>query len=182
MPTPASRPRRSVSFADLDKQSSINYEKYASPTGPRYIKPRVDLYNRPRMEPYSLEQEEDASVTGDPNLSRSKPIATPFPKFNPKDIKNFILEAEAWFKFNQVHEQGRVINHMGAQLEGNAREWWTSKLRIDRAQEGRLFHDWHYFTECLTEQFNPRNTRWRHTISCLLFTSLVLHQVLPHAT
>ncbi|SOV08802.1 uncharacterized protein UDID_17742 [Ustilago sp. UG-2017a] len=52
-----------------------------------------------------------------------------------------------------------MINHMGAQLEGNAREWWTSKLCIDRAREGRLFNDWHYFTERLTEQFNPRNAR-----------------------
>ncbi|KAJ1038321.1 hypothetical protein NDA10_007461 [Ustilago hordei] len=71
----------------------------------------------------------------------------------------FILEAEAWFKFNQVYEQTRMINHMGAQLEGTAREWWTSKLRIDRAREGRLFNDWHYFTERLSEQFNPCNAR-----------------------
>ncbi|SOV07855.1 uncharacterized protein UDID_19598 [Ustilago sp. UG-2017a] len=90
---------------------------------------------------------------------RSKPIATPFPKFNPRDVEIFILEAEAWFKFNQVYEQSRMINHMGAQLEGNAREWWTAKLRIDRAREGRLFNDWHYFTECLSEQFNPCNAR-----------------------
>ncbi|KAJ1602958.1 hypothetical protein NDA14_002296 [Ustilago hordei] len=92
-------------------------------------------------------------------LIRSKPIATPFPKFNPRDMEIFILEAEAWFKFNQVYEQTRMINHMGAQLEGTAREWWTSKLRIDRAREGRLFNDWHYFTERLSEQFNPRNAR-----------------------
>ncbi|SPC61973.1 related to pol protein [Ustilago sp. UG-2017b] len=97
-PTPAPRPRRSVSFADMDEQEDVNYEKYASPTGPRYVKSRV-------------------------------------------------------------YEQSRMINHMGAQLEGNAREWWTSKLRIDRAREGRLFNDWHYFTERLTEQFNPRNAR-----------------------
>ncbi|KAJ1036948.1 hypothetical protein NDA10_003897 [Ustilago hordei] len=92
-------------------------------------------------------------------LNRSKPIATPFPKFNPRDMEIFILEAEAWFKFNQVYEQSRMINHLGAQLEGTAREWWTSKLRIDRAREGRLFNDWHYFTERLSEQFNPRNAR-----------------------
>ncbi|KAJ1041136.1 hypothetical protein NDA10_004492 [Ustilago hordei] len=105
---------RQVSF-NLDEQEDINYEKYASPTGPRY--------------------------------------------FNPRDMEIFILEAEAWFKFNQVYEQSRMINHMGAQLEGTAREWWTSKLRIDRAREGRLFNDWHYFTERLSEQFNPRNAR-----------------------
>ncbi|SPC63907.1 related to retrotransposon nucleocapsid protein [Ustilago sp. UG-2017b] len=156
-PTPAPRPRRSVSFTDMDEQEDVNYEKYASPTGPRYVKSRVDPYNKSRTEHYVLDQEEDSSIMAE--LNRSKPIATPFPKFNPRDVEIFILEAEAWFKFNQVYEQSRMINHMGAQLEGTAREWWTSKLRIDRAREGRLFNDWHYFTERLSEQFNPHNAR-----------------------
>ncbi|SPC64609.1 related to pol protein [Ustilago sp. UG-2017b] len=141
----------------MDEQEDVNYEKYASPTGPRYVKSRVDPYNKSRTEHYALDQEEGSSIMAE--LNRSKPIATPFPKFNPRDVEIFILEAEAWFKFNQVYEQSRMINHMGAQLEGTAREWWTSKLRIDRAREGRLFNDWHYFTERLTEQFNPRNAR-----------------------
>ncbi|KAJ1595912.1 hypothetical protein NDA14_006791 [Ustilago hordei] len=143
-PTPAPQPRRSVSF-NLDEQEDVNYEKYASPMGPRYVKSRVDPYNKSRSEHYTLDQEEDSSIMAE--LNRSKPIATPFPKFNPQDVEIFILEAEAWFKFNQVYEQSRMINHMGAQLEGTAREWWTSKLHIDRAREGRLFNDWHYFTE-----------------------------------
>ncbi|SPC66339.1 related to retrotransposon nucleocapsid protein [Ustilago sp. UG-2017b] len=147
--------RQSVSFANLDGQDDINCEKYASPTGPRYVKPKVDPYGRTRMDPYALDLEEDTGII----TERSKPIVTPFPKFNPRDVEIFILEAEAWFKFNQVYEQSRMINHMSAQLEGNAREWWTSKLRIDRAREGRLFNDWHYFTERLTEQFNPHNAR-----------------------
>ncbi|SYW74696.1 uncharacterized protein UHO2_01562 [Ustilago hordei] len=155
-PTPAPRPRRSVSF-NLDEQEDINYEKYASPTGPRYVKTKLDPYSRTRTDPYPLDHEEDTSIMAE--LNRSKPIATPFPKFNPRDMEIFILEAEAWFKFNQVYEQSRMINHMGAQLEGTAREWWTSKLRIDRAREGRLFNDWHYFTDRLSEQFNPRNAR-----------------------
>ncbi|KAJ1573352.1 hypothetical protein NDA15_005618 [Ustilago hordei] len=155
-PTPAPRPRRSVSF-NLDEQEDINYEKYASPTGPRYVKTKVDPYSRTRTDPYPLDHEEDTSIMAE--LNRSKPIAAPFPKFNPRDMEIFILEAEAWFKFNQVYEQSRMINHMGAQLEGTAREWWTSKLCIDRAREGRLFNDWHYFTERLSEQFNPRNAR-----------------------
>ena len=153
-PTPAPRPRRSVAF-NLDEQEGVNYEKYASPTGPRYVKTKVDPYSRTRTDSYPLDHEEDTSIM----MERSKPIATPFPKFNPRDVEIFILEAEAWFKFNQVYEQSRMINHMGAQLEGTAREWWTSKLRIDRAREGRLFNDWHYFTERLSEQFNPRNAR-----------------------
>ncbi|SPC61332.1 uncharacterized protein UHOD_11269 [Ustilago sp. UG-2017b] len=134
-PTLAPRPRRSVSFADMDEQEDVNYEKYASPTGPRYVKSRVDPYNKSRAEHYVLDQEEDSSIMAE--LNRSKPIATPFPKFNPRDVEIFILEAEAWFKFNQVYEQSRMINHMGAQLEGTAQEWWTAKLRIDRAREGR---------------------------------------------
>ncbi|KAJ1572733.1 hypothetical protein NDA15_002177 [Ustilago hordei] len=141
----------------MDEQEDVNYEKYASPMGPRYVKSRVDPYNKSRTDHYALDQEEDSSIMAE--LNWSKPIATPFPKFNPRDMEIFILEAEAWFKFNQVYEQTRMINHMGAQLEGTAREWWTSKLRIDRAREGRLFNDWHYFTEQLSEQFNPRNAR-----------------------
>ncbi|KAJ1579744.1 hypothetical protein NDA12_006262 [Ustilago hordei] len=147
---------RQVSF-NLDEQEDINYEKYASPTGPRYVKTKLDPYSRTRTDPYPLDHEEDTSIMAE--LNRSKPITTPFPKFNPRDMEIFILEAEAWFKFNQVYEQSRMINHMGAQLEGTAREWWTSKLHIDRAREGRLFNDWHYFTERLSEQFNPRNAR-----------------------
>ena len=80
-PTPASQPRRSVSFTAVDEQYDVNYEKYASPTRPRYYKPREDLYSRTRMEPYVPYSEEDPSVLMD--LSRSKPITTPFPKFNP---------------------------------------------------------------------------------------------------
>ncbi|KAJ1045280.1 hypothetical protein NDA10_008131 [Ustilago hordei] len=86
-PTPAPRPRRSVSF-NLDEQEDINYEKYASPTGPRY------------------DDQSHGCSTG-------------------RDSK-------------------RVVD---------------LKLRIDRAREGRLFNDWHYFTERLSEQFNPRNAR-----------------------
>ncbi|SPC61765.1 uncharacterized protein UHOD_11891 [Ustilago sp. UG-2017b] len=48
-PTPAPRPRRSVSFADMDEQEDVNYEKYASPTGPRYVKSRVVPYNKSVM-------------------------------------------------------------------------------------------------------------------------------------
>ncbi|KAJ1589662.1 hypothetical protein NDA15_007645 [Ustilago hordei] len=147
---------RQVSF-NLDEQEDINYKKYASPMGPRYVKSRVDPYNKSRTDHYALDQEEDSSIMAE--LNWSKPIATPFPKFNPRDMEIFILEAKAWFKFNQVYEQTRMINHMGAQLEGTAREWWTSKLHIDRAREGRLFNDWHYFTERLSEQFNPCNAR-----------------------
>ncbi|KAJ1574119.1 hypothetical protein NDA11_006506 [Ustilago hordei] len=117
-PTPAPQPRQSVSFVNLDEQDDVNYKKYASPTGPRYVKSRVDPYNKSRTEHYTLDQEEDSSIMAE--LNQSKPITTPFPKFNPRDVEIFILEAEAWFKFNQVYEQSRMINHMGAQLEGTA--------------------------------------------------------------
>ncbi|SOV06277.1 uncharacterized protein UDID_19503 [Ustilago sp. UG-2017a] len=153
-PTPAPRPRHSVSF-NLNEHAEANYEKYASPTRPKYLKTRVDPYNRNRMDPYTMDQEEEASIM----TERSKPVATPFPKFNPRNIEIYILEAEAWFRFNQVYEHTRMINHLGSQLEGTAREWWTSKLRFDRAREGRLFNDWQFFTKQLAEQFNPRNAR-----------------------
>ncbi|SPC67735.1 related to retrotransposon nucleocapsid protein [Ustilago sp. UG-2017b] len=151
-PTPAPRPRHSVSF-NLNEHAETNYEKYASPTGPKYLKTRVDPYSRSRMDPYV--QEEEASIMAE----RSKPVATPFPKCNPRDIEIYILEVEAWFRFNQVYEHTRMINHLGSQLEGTAREWWTSKLRFDRTREGRLFNDWQFFTKRLAKQFNPRNAR-----------------------
>ncbi|SOV09587.1 uncharacterized protein UDID_19015 [Ustilago sp. UG-2017a] len=153
-PTPAPRPRHSVSF-NLSEHAETNYEKYASPTGLKYLKTRADPYSRSQMDPDVQDQEEEASIMAE----RSKPVATPFPKFNPRDIEIYILEAEAWFRFNQVYEHTRMINHLGSQLEGTAREWWTSKLRFDRAREGRLFNDWQFFTKRLAEQFNPRNAR-----------------------
>ncbi|SOV02224.1 uncharacterized protein UDID_19144 [Ustilago sp. UG-2017a] len=111
-PTPAPRPRHSVSF-NLSEHAETNYEKYASPTGPKYLKTRVDPYSRSRMDPYVQDQEEEASIM----TERSKPVATPFPKFNPRDIEIYILEAKAWFRFNQVYEHTQMINHLGSQLE-----------------------------------------------------------------
>ncbi|KAJ1045363.1 hypothetical protein NDA10_004463 [Ustilago hordei] len=150
--------------AQLDDQSHSTWMsrrtstmRSASPTGPRYVKTKLDPYSRTRTDPYPLDHEEDTSIMAE--LNRSKAHRHPLSKVQSRDMEIFILEAEAWFKFNQVYEQSRMINHMGAQLEGTAREWWTSKLRIDRAREGRLFNDWHYFTERLSEQFNPRNAR-----------------------
>ncbi|SOV08479.1 uncharacterized protein UDID_17406 [Ustilago sp. UG-2017a] len=124
-PTPAPRPRHSVSF-NLNEHAEANYEKYASPTGPKYLKTRVDPYNRNRMDPYTMDQEEEASIM----TERSKPVATPFPKFNPRDIEIYILEAEAWFRFNQVYKHTRMINHLGSQLEGTAREWMEAYNKL----------------------------------------------------
>ncbi|KAJ1595512.1 hypothetical protein NDA11_000474 [Ustilago hordei] len=115
-----------------------------------------------RQVSFNLDEQEDINYEKIPASWQSLTGQSPLPplsKVQSRDMEIFILEAEAWFKFNQVYEQSRMINHMGAQLEGTAREWWTSKLRIDRAREGRLFNDWHYFTERLSEQFNPCNAR-----------------------
>ena len=43
---------------------------------------RARLSGEEAIEP--SHQEDDASASGDPSLSRSKPVATPFPKFNPR--------------------------------------------------------------------------------------------------
>ncbi|SOV02272.1 uncharacterized protein UDID_19164 [Ustilago sp. UG-2017a] len=135
-PTPAPRPRRSVSF-NLSEHAETNYEKYASPTGPKYLKTRVDPYSRSQMDSYVQDQEEEASIMAE----RSKPVATPFPKFNPRDIEIYILEAEAWFRFNQVYEHTRMINHLGSQLEvqpqvsadlcGHSVQRWLGTISID---------------------------------------------------
>ncbi|SPO30394.1 related to pol protein [Ustilago trichophora] len=67
--------------------------------------------------------------------------------------------AEAWFRFNRVTDHETMVNHTGAHLDGAARKWWIAKLRVDRARQGKLFHDWHFFTQRLVEQYNPRNAR-----------------------
>ncbi|SAM86329.1 uncharacterized protein UBRO_20341 [Ustilago bromivora] len=150
-PTLAPRPGRSVSFLDQSKQSYSTYEKYALPTGPRYSQPHMGTpkdtggdYTR---------------ATGKALSSQPKLLSTPFPKFNPRDVEIFIIEAEAWFMFNWVYDHKSMINHTGSQLEGNARKWWTAKLCINCEWQGRLFQDWQYFTQHLAEQFNPRNPR-----------------------
>ncbi|SOV03327.1 uncharacterized protein UDID_18632 [Ustilago sp. UG-2017a] len=102
-PTPAPRPRCSVSF-NLNEHAETNYEKYASPTRPKHLKTRVDPYSRSQMDSYAQDQEEEASNM----VEHSKPI--------------YILEAKAWFRFNQVYEHTRMINHLGSQLEGTAQE------------------------------------------------------------
>ncbi|KAJ1044414.1 hypothetical protein NDA10_004652 [Ustilago hordei] len=45
-----------------------------------------------------------------------------------RDMEIFILEAEAWFKFNQVYEQSRMINHMEQFNPRNARMEAYNKL------------------------------------------------------
>ncbi|KAJ1578685.1 hypothetical protein NDA11_004660 [Ustilago hordei] len=149
-PNPAPRPHRMGSFLGQNTQSYSNYKKYATPTGLRYSQPYEGI---PRDTEY------DVKNMGEPSPGQSKPLSTPFPKFNPRDVEIFLIEAETWFAFNRVYDHKSMIHHMGSQLEGNACEWWTSKIRIDHDQQGRLFHDWHYFRQRLTEQYNPRNSR-----------------------
>lgn len=71
----------------------------------------------------------------------------------------FLIEAEAWFTHNGVTDHSSMVNYTGNQLDGSAREWWKSKLRVDRAKQGRLFHDWDFFTLRLREQYSQRNPR-----------------------
>ncbi|KAJ1572349.1 hypothetical protein NDA11_002524 [Ustilago hordei] len=77
-PTPAPRSRPSVSF-NLNEHAETNYEKYASPPGQDISRPGTPTAGA-RVDPYVQDQEEEASIMAD----RSKPIATPFPKFNPE--------------------------------------------------------------------------------------------------
>ncbi|SYW74244.1 uncharacterized protein UHO2_01109 [Ustilago hordei] len=102
---------------------------------------------------------DNTKAIGEAHPSQHKLPATPFPKFNPRDVEIFIIEAEAWFMFNQVYDHKSMIHHTGSQLEGNTCKWWTSKLRIDCEWQRRLSQDWQYFKQCLTEQYNPCNPR-----------------------
>ncbi|SAM83665.1 uncharacterized protein UBRO_20200 [Ustilago bromivora] len=107
-PSPAPRPQRTVYFLDQDEQSYSNYEKYASPTRPRY---------NPPYEGIPRDTEYDTKATGEFPSSQPKPLATPFPKFNPRDVEIFLIEADAWFMFNRVHDHKSTIHHTGPQLE-----------------------------------------------------------------
>ena len=122
-PNPAPRPHRTGSFLGQNMQPYLNYKKYATPTGPRYSQPYEGI---PRDTKY------DVKNMGEPSPGQSKPLSTPFPKFNLRDVEIFLIEAETWFTFNRVYDHKSMIHHTGSQLEGNAREWWTSKIRIDR--------------------------------------------------
>ncbi|SYW81825.1 uncharacterized protein UHO2_00330 [Ustilago hordei] len=157
---------RSVSF-NLDEQDDVNYEKYASPTGPRYVKTKLDPYSRTRMDPYPLDQEEDSSIMAE--LNWSKPIATPFPKFNPRDVEIFILEAEAWFKFNQVMEAYNKL--LALRLTSDAPGAATRHVERFRDLEGQVNLDDNELvidlfrgslTRSIQEKFerNPPGKRW----------------------
>ncbi|KAJ1571685.1 hypothetical protein NDA11_007396, partial [Ustilago hordei] len=132
-PTPAPRPRRSVSF-NLDEQEDINYEKYASPTGPRYVKTKLDPYSRTRwtLTPWTTRRTPASwqSLTGQSPLP-------PLSKVQSRDMEIFILEAEAWFKFNQVYEQSRMINHMVLNWKGQQESGGPpSSVLIELEKEG----------------------------------------------
>ncbi|KAJ1044136.1 hypothetical protein NDA10_001847 [Ustilago hordei] len=109
-PTPASRSKPSVSF-NLNEHAETNYEKYASPPG------QVSQDQGP------LQQEPSGPLCSGPggggkHHGRSfKAHCNPVPKVQSRDIEIYILEAEAWFRFNQVYEHTRMINHLGSQLE-----------------------------------------------------------------
>ncbi|KAJ1041736.1 hypothetical protein NDA10_002585 [Ustilago hordei] len=90
-PNPAPRPHRMGSFLGQNTQSYSNYEMYATPTGPRYSQPYKGI---PRDTEY------DVKNMGEPSPGQSKPLSTPFPKFNPRDVEIFLIEAETWFAFN----------------------------------------------------------------------------------
>ncbi|SPO30189.1 related to retrotransposon nucleocapsid protein [Ustilago trichophora] len=150
-PTPAARHRRTVAFAPGER-TYTDREKYSTPTGIRNVHPCPTLVRE------STEEDHDLNVN-DLQPAQPKTLSYAFPKFNARDVEVFILEAEAWFRFNRVTDHETMVNHTGAHLDGAAREWWIAKLRVDRARQGKLFHDWHFFTQRLVEQYNPRNAR-----------------------
>ncbi|KAJ1037224.1 hypothetical protein NDA10_007758 [Ustilago hordei] len=91
-PTPAPRPQRSMSFMDQSGQLYSNYEKYAIPTRPRY--------NQTSMGTPKDVEGDDTMATRETSLTPPKSLATPFPKFNLRDVEIFLIEAKAWFMFN----------------------------------------------------------------------------------
>ncbi|SYW86832.1 uncharacterized protein UHO2_05457 [Ustilago hordei] len=106
-PNPAPRPHRTGSFLGQNTQSYLNYEKYVTPTRPRYSQPYEGI---PRDTKY------DVKNMGEPSPGQSKPLSTPFPKFNLRDVEIFLIKAETWFAFNRVYDHKSMIHHMGQRL------------------------------------------------------------------
>ena len=55
---------------------------------------------------------DSTKAMGEAHPSQHKLPATPFPKFNPRDVEIFIIEAEAWFMFNQVYDHKSMMRTM----------------------------------------------------------------------
>jgi len=80
-------------------------------------------------------------------------VKVPFPKFDSQDIDMFLIEAGVWFKQHSVMSHTHRVAYVGSQLEGPAREWYRSKLRVDPEMQGELHHNWDMFAQRLREQF-----------------------------
>ncbi|SAM71092.1 uncharacterized protein UBRO_21049 [Ustilago bromivora] len=88
--------------------------------------------NQPRTGMPRDEVGDDTKAMGEAHPSEHKLPATPFPKFNPRDVEIFIIEAEAWFMFNRVYDHKSMIHHISSQLEA------THHVKRFRDLEGQV--------------------------------------------
>lgn len=146
-PTPAPRAAQTVT------QPEEWYNIYATPTGAR-VKPSS-------REPAVVPREEGPFKINDEAEEGVKPstLKAPFPKMDIRDIDMFFIEAEWWFRQYNIKNHSHMIAYTSQYLEGSARDWWKSKLRADREQQGMLFHDWDHFTKRLKEQYGQKDSR-----------------------
>lgn len=128
------------------------YDLYATPTGTRARSRLRDFVGAVEENVAPPQREEEGA-------HHARDLKTPFPKMDPRDIDMFFIEAEWWFRQNGIRDHSQMVAYTSQYLEGSAREWWKSKLRADREQEGILFHDWNQFTKRLREQYGQRDTR-----------------------
>ncbi|SNX86123.1 related to retrotransposon nucleocapsid protein [Melanopsichium pennsylvanicum] len=158
-PTPTARNR-----PDDDKGNRARlYELYSTPTGarrqvaPTELPPALGLATEAVV---SRPPEESAPQSKDDEEAKwPTELKTPFPKMDLKDMDMFFIEAEWWFRMKGIRDHGKMVAYTSQFLEGSAREWWKSKLRADRQQQGILFNDWNMFTQRLKEQYGQRDLR-----------------------
>ena len=117
-----------------------NADVYATPTGPRY--------RRGPIRPIAMEEADGE----EPKVLKAD-IKIPFPKLDTKDVELFLIKANNWFtQYGIANHQHRVAI-ASEHLEGSARGWWDSKLRVDPLLQGQLFHDWDMFCARLRDQY-----------------------------
>ncbi|SNX87990.1 related to pol protein [Melanopsichium pennsylvanicum] len=158
-PTPTARNR-----PDDDKGNRARlYELYSTPTGarrqvaPTELPPALGLATEAVV---SRPPEESAPQSKDDEEAKwPTELKTPFPKMDLKDMDMFFIEAEWWFRMKGIRDHGKMVAYTSQFLEGSAREWWKSKLRADRQQQGILFNNWNMFTQRLKEQYGQRDLR-----------------------
>ncbi|KAJ1019386.1 hypothetical protein NDA16_004503 [Ustilago loliicola] len=101
-----------------DPGRSKHYNLYATPTGAR-VQPRPPNPHGATQGSHAPPIQEETP----PQPSAPCDLRTPFPKMDLQDLNMFFIEAEWWFRQNNIHDHGQMIAYTSQFLKGSAREW-----------------------------------------------------------